>query len=125
MKANELRIGNWLNHDGIFRQVSSLHSDNTLRFKDGESSIGCFKATRSAINPIPLTEEILLKCGFDKREDGDFNLFNASEVDVVINKDLGFWKCDGICFSVNALNYLHQLQNLYFALTNEELNIEL
>ena len=77
------------------------------------------------LEPIELTEEILLKCGFEKREDGDYNLFKYSEVDIVICSDFSSWKCDGINFSVNYIKYLHQLQNLYFALTNKELEINL
>jgi hypothetical protein len=119
MKANELRIGNWLNHDGIFRQVSSLHSDNTLRFKDGNSSIGCFKATLSNIKPIPLTEEILLKCGYEINF-LDFNHFYKLHN---LYLDSNFQPID--TFITYEIKYLHQLQNLYFALTNQELNIEL
>lgn len=134
MRVETLRIGNLLEHDGIIREVSSLHSDNTLRFKDENSSIGCFKATMNTINPIEITEEILLKCGFEKFNDNCFminynmqcQLFifsNKTQVGVVNNINVPFYYMfNGL---IHTLQYLHQLQNLYFALTNQELTINL
>lgn len=74
--------------------------------------------------PIELTEEWLIKLGFKKRADGDFDLLEYSEVDIVISGLLDGWKCDGIWFSVNHLQYIHQLQNLYFTLTGEKLTLK-
>lgn len=113
MRVETLRIGNLLEHDGIIREVSSLHSDNTLRFKDGNSSIGCFKATINTINPIELTEEILLKC------DNDFS--NDFRIE---------WKNNRITIYFNEIylstcDYVHEYQNIHFALTNQELPINL
>ncbi len=116
MKANELRIGNWLQRlDDSFFQVDA----NDFKI------IGEIPEKLRPL-PIKLTEEWLLKFGFKKREDGDFDLFDFSEVDIVITNpnNSNVWKCDGICFSVGCLEYVHQLQNLYFALTGEELTIK-
>lgn len=113
MEAKELRIGNLIEFDCEIRTVDTrliAYMSNCERLKQNHP-----------FQPIPLTEEWLLRFGFKKRNDGDFDLFKFSEVDIVISKDFDLWKCDGICFSVNALQYVHQLQNLYFALTGEEL----
>ena len=69
--------------------------------------------------PIELTEEILLKCVFIPCSIID-NHFNISGMCI--------WKCnDMFLCDKNGIHikYLHQLQNLYFALTGEELEIKL
>ena len=124
MKANELRIGNWVeveNYKNI--QLENVHPKGTTRGDD--------QYLISMLNPIPLTEEILLKCGFKYRE------AMAGGQDEWAG--YGFWSLNGVHLlghkngevlyydrrSEVEYKYLHQLQNLYFALTNEELQIEL
>jgi len=112
MKENELRIGNYYdNNNGGFSQVTA----NVI------SEV--WEAERTWCKPIPLTEEWLLKFGFEKNDNGFFNLINDSEVEILIRDD--FWTCDGIVFSLFNLKSVHQLQNLFFALTGEELKINL
>lgn len=110
MKSTELRIGN-LVIDGL--ETVSVNS----------RMIYMLETNQAEFDNIPITEEWLLKFGFKKREDGDFDLFNFSEVDIVITNpnNSNVWKCNGVCFSVGCLEHVHQLQNLYFALTGEEL----
>lgn len=123
MKANELRIGNWYNWyaDGKNYQYQVKAEDFVNEIIEN-------------FDPIPLTEEILLKCGFFKCEDFDegglidyryeLHLFNGS-ISFTSN-----WNTED-CIYVNLnqcgadVFYLHQLQNLYFALTGEELNVKL
>ncbi len=109
MKANELRIGNWVYDDEYYKiEGWELGADNA----------------DEAFDPIPLTPEILEKCGFVKESDKWFisssnihlTVFNLREAfSVYINDKL----------IVYAVDCLHQLQNLYFALTGEELQINL
>ena len=118
IKANELRVGNLIyNIKNEFekRQIIVSGITNTM--------IACKQIVteHKFFEPIPLSEDWILKSGFKKREDGDYDLFKHSEVSIIIDKDLDCWKCDGICFSVTNFQYVHQLQNLYFALTGEEL----
>ena len=80
------------------------------------------------INPIPLTEEWLLKFGFNRHHD-DYsndvifikNVHNNTEFEWgVYPNELG----SGIQIqNRKLLKYVHQLQNLYFALTGEELTL--
>ena len=101
IKANELRVGNHLFKYGEVVKIVEIgikHKGDTNYYLRSENDNCGYWIDQ--FNPIPLTEEILLKCGFKKRS-------------------------DGINFSVNRIKYLHQLQNLYFALNNQELNIEL
>ena len=109
INSNELRLGNWvlLDWENSYMRVNS----NTLSYINRSEKLG----KKHPFKPITLTEEILLRCGFEKKE-GLFVLNN-----VVI------WSRNDI-FNYEGLKYiksLHQLQNLYFALNNQELNIEL
>ena len=99
MKANELRIGNWvLNKNGRHIQINRDMFGIVLILKS-----------------IPLTPEVLEKCGFESNPYQDrYEL-----------KDLHFEYCGvrNIIWSEKYphIQYLHQLQNLHFALTGEEL----
>lgn len=121
MEAKELRIGNWINEQGMFIQVGMINSN---LFEGSE--------------PIPLTEEILLKAGFEPRDGIQFNpksLYKTGIGRITLEASKGSddeWHFDletniGLGFNtvVNRPIYLHQLQNLYFALTGTELEIEL
>ena len=102
MKANELRIGNWVNNNEEDYQITAA---TILHLERGDSTA----------KPIPITEEWLLKFGF---ENWDINAW--------INK-ISLHKQDGVYWHHSysgheiCLEYVHQLQNLYFALTGEEL----
>ena len=129
MKTTELRIGNLIEYKGEILPVSSLHCDDTFRLQKGEESIGCFSACNA--NGVQLTEEWLLKFGFiTKWNDGGRNVlrtewsikgmtlfFNTRGSD---KKTACIWHDIGFDSSVR-IKHVHQLQNLYFALTGEEL----
>ena len=53
MKTNELRIGNWFKSN-IYQQVTIEHLEFLLNDSIKDKSI---------MQPIPLTEDILVKCG--------------------------------------------------------------
>lgn len=75
------------------------------------------------INPIPLTKELVLKCGF-KEKFGGIIYYNR-------NRGIEFNFSNGWCmasigeYEITSVKYLHQLQNLYFELTEEDLEINL
>jgi len=119
MKANELRIGNLvlLTKDD-FKTEKEYRLDGIDIYKLDESE--CID-----IKPIPLTEEWLLKFGFRKSDKNDeFGgylspyLPNGNRVRVKNNT----WQSQHLEVKIE---YVHQLQNLYFSLTNEELKYEL
>jgi hypothetical protein len=121
MKANELRIGNWV--------LKSLKSGNGRKI---EGQIGCQDIVRIFENigsfnyePIPLTEEWLVRFGFDHCLNGwwcskeliNVKLSKHGVIEVFLSgsdTDLAFY----------GISYLHQLQNLYFAITGEELELK-
>jgi len=110
MKAAELRIGNWINYLG----------SGEVQIKDAKAlfnSMEQFDYPYPKVSPIPLTEEWLIKFGFDGQ---DYNLFTIelSRNQFMILKD------EWLIVISNNCKYVHQLQNIYFALTGEELTIK-
>jgi hypothetical protein len=117
MKANELRIGNWYDENGATKQVNP----NTIE--------AVWVAERIWCKPIPLTEEWLLKFGCQRTRQGwsisaEYSLYNPfTEFDTPSSKYYGLVLNDKYV-TTRAVQYVHQLQNLYFALTGEELTIQ-
>ena len=127
MKANELRIGNYVKSDNLgiictsvkslygFPECTSIvnHSDRVIDL--------------SAIEPIPLTEEWLLKFGFEKESEIHYSktvngityLYYTGTLGQV-RKDIDENKILYLC----EPKYIHSLQNVMFALTGEELTIK-
>lgn len=82
--------------------------------------------------PIPLTEEILLKCGFESKTGRWIGKtwyigINPRTEDYLFKLEQTDEKIEDFFFqnSFHSVKYVHQLQNLYFCLTGEELTIEL
>lgn len=75
------------------------------------------------IDPIPLTEEWLMKAGFVQSYN-DYIKENLTAENEYCES--GEWNIyyKGALFEV-IIKSVHQLQNLYFALTGQELNIEI
>jgi hypothetical protein len=103
MKANELRIGNYiLSSTGEVIKCLMIRQNSDI----------------SNLKPIPLTEEWLLKFGFEVYEfDHKSNQYGYKNRLIVIR--------DGLFVEYGSnvkIQYVHQLQNLIYALTGEELN---
>lgn len=130
MKANELRIENyvWDDYSGIMIVMAIGQNNVSLKHTRPEfKAIGGYDL--SAINPIPLTEDWLIKFGFTLHHKDYFNeviylknvVDNNSFVWGVYPKKLG----SGVILKLSKkIKYVHQLQNLYFALTGKELIIQ-
>lgn len=135
MKATDLRIGNLVNEYGIPTIINS-------RMLQGIESANELNKIIIDLSYIPLTEEWLLKFGFEKYEWNDSFFiktkfghlmiqFYKKEIHLFftnIGSDSQGIKMDGRKFlgnvkSTQNIHYVHQLQNLYFALTGEELTL--
>ena len=131
MKANELRIGNWV-HNPLqavdlqvdARVISSVVYDNKTHINP-----------KYRFQPIPLTEEWLLKFGFEKRIDGNRTLFEKSHLNGMF---VFTAQRDNDKFRLYIMQpqvaktwtpfawfnaHVHLLQNIYFVLAGEELTI--
>ena len=125
--AKEFRIGNVvLDKFGKTIIIESINESGiNLMAGDGNGVYPDFEFEE--IFKIPLTEEILLKCGFKAESNYDNFIFNKIEISSCIrvistNERKSFWLVGKYEIPIE---FLHQLQNLYFALTNEELILNL
>lgn len=112
MKAVELRIGNY------------VKTDNDLVIKS-YSPEGLYNILKNIdeYKPIPLTEEWLLKFGFVSNPYEDrYELRREYHIYIEIDKTKGFTEI--WCEKYPIIKHVHQLQNLYFALTGEELTFK-
>jgi len=131
IEAKELNEGNFVIYNGVMMKVSEKRSPKPLADKkysdkyiielfDGSGLIDC---TLNEIEPIPLTEYILLELEkIEKKADGLFILklhFNYEIRIIEGKKGYTFWVQNTMISA--SIDHLHQLQNLYFTLTNEEL----
>lgn len=149
IRKNELRIGNWVLHEPKNARVETevdAHDLENLQFYHDKYG--------HEYEPIPLTESWMVKFGFDTYDSEidyiewgkliscDFQIqaintwYDAEDSDD--NGDVfriisdGFYERDKLYFAydLGSLNvrrrikYVHQLQNLYFALTGEELTVK-
>lgn len=126
MEARCLRVGNKVqDNNGFIFDVVSIFKDGTIYcdFEENEGDVWEFDKNNPC-QGIELTEEILLKCGF--YYDTDYLTFCISTCTI----QLDYYGNEGyMCIifgeDLYLIKHLHQLQNLYYALTNEELNVQL
>jgi hypothetical protein len=124
MKANELRIGNILMFTDFPTREERVICGYDIAFAEKEPDwLDAFWT------PIPLTDEWLLRFGFEKR-DFPFNqrwVFNDFKIEHQgINFAYVLWSQSAphLTQFIGHCQYVHQLQNLYFALTGQELELK-
>jgi hypothetical protein len=123
IQANELRIGNYIYFENKIITVNYI-AENHIGYGKGNFAPISF----NDFAPIPLDENILVKCGFDYVTMG---IFKASDknFDFPIIKWSGevarytTYNVRGEVRTITELNYLHELQNLYWFLCKKELTI--
>ena len=117
MEANELRFKNIVLFNGNIIEIGITQMCNFSFWEKHEQELH-----PTMWQPIPLTEEWLLKFGFEeKSKSKNFYLGNFRfHISKPANYD-GFIFCDGYDVITDRIKYVHQLQNLYFALIGEEL----
>ena len=135
MKATELRIGNYLMDDesDTLVVVSRIESIEYTNWNSGDefNIVVLEYGTKERylegdFRPIPITEEWLLNLGFtlyNKENPIMFKgvVFIEQRQKTLIGTQFFTFHFDG---NTIKIQYVHQLQNLYFALTNEELNLK-
>jgi hypothetical protein len=113
IQANELRIGNWVQHP----DSPNPHQVNTYGILN--------QSEKNIFEPISLTEDWLLKFGFETWHKRDWDIGGVGDGQLLTvttyakNPIVRVWNQDII-----HINYVHQLQNLYFALTGTELELK-
>jgi len=123
MKANELRIGNWVIVNEECQIEAIIHDvvDVSTRFET---------YVLDAVKPIPLTEEWLERFGFN---DDGFKQYEFTNWGIKVKKDPhAISETNWIVFhgfmnqfsELVSLKHVHQLQNLFYCLSGEELTIK-
>jgi len=129
MDARELRIGNYIQYFGNVAQVEGIVNESNgfgLQLNGGDFA----SINSNSLEPIPLTEEWLVKFGFFAENIHSNLILNkieiASAIRVVSTNERGSFYLDGEIhdFMKIRIDYVHTLQNLYFALTGEELTFK-
>ena len=116
MKASELRIGNW-----VWNDVQEIPVQVDVRIISQQTYR---KPNQGLWEPIPLTEEWLLKFGFAEKYKSASNRWNIKGFELHdCEDDHGDLKGDFMYKFQLHVKYVHQLQNLYFALIGQELTI--
>ncbi len=114
MDPTELRIGNYINTDAT---VTEITKGTIYVLPSGKHGITSFRL--SQLKPIPLTEERLEKCKGDFRYEDSLIIIRVRGIFPDGCRHTRFYT-----FSIEELKYLHRFQNLYSALTGEELKIK-
>lgn len=142
MKLEDLRLGNWVKIDVGVGQVSCLMS---IEFEDwaiGENipisvDVDGYDAPRGCtveeVEGIPITEDILLGCVFRKKHSPIMGYVTYSIYLNSINE--GELSCINIYakeneyrvrqVEMNKISYVHELQNIFYLVNNEELEVKL
>jgi hypothetical protein len=154
MTQNELRIGNYVYYEHTTHVVSGVHGNSVYSWwvKDGKPVIE-YEAKDSSgtqvenpymdvvrrYEPIPLTEEWLEKLGLIKRNQTEELPGELQQPDIDEDGDIWYTWVKGvfnleiqsngeIWFELYShykhIKWVHELQNLYFALTEEELTLQ-
>jgi hypothetical protein len=118
MKASELRIGNWVSSIyGMEFQVYPMYFKQMPTDEKHNLILSNWK-------PIPLTEEWLLKFGFERMK------FFGTNINYLLKEPICISTSDMVVewnkpnFIIKQIKYIHEIQNIYFALTGEELTFK-
>ena len=140
IKPQDLRIDNWINHNlfGICNVLQISKSGEIEISQKVYTSYG-FSEHRVVLNgeliPVPLTEDILLKCGFEKTmEYGGITPFFSKDLFYIEHDEVDGYKPYVLVHDPEGMEdsniytwikSLHHLQNYYYFITGQELSINL
>ncbi len=129
---NEIRIGNWFHHLPIWTSRQPDYApmkefdfqwEAGDWYQKGESCM-----TDDAIEPIKLTDEWIQKFGFNYKDGAaEYGEERKNGVNLYIHdEDPGYFhfRMGNFEGQPTEIKWVHQLQNLYFSLTGEELIIK-
>lgn len=128
--ANEIRIGNffYIRESEHAQQVKNIFEDKVLLYGyDKHYNI-------EQIRPLPISPVFLAQFGFIRSDRRDFDvewgiIFNGGDLIIIHEKTLNvslFSKNDlrGAGLQLEHVKYFHQLQNLYFSISGEDLRFK-
>lgn len=147
IKAEELRLGNKIYCDELNIDTGEWHQKVIeVSYRDIYNLLNGHDMIKGAYEGIPITEEILLNYGFEKSYRMGFggntpleynpmvqdtstegkiiynyktNCYAIASFTLMVRRNSFFVDWIG---GASEIKYLHQLQNIYFSLTQEELS---
>lgn len=129
---NEIRVGNWYKHLPIWSYRNEDCKEFYFQWEDRDwYAVGECTLSFDNIDDIPLSAEILEKCGFVYNDDKSFltlNYFNGYlQTDDSVEFGLVLCYAYRERYSVHVCDatHLHELQNIYNSFTKKELNVNL
>ena len=121
-QSKQYRLGNLVlwDNDKVYEITELSYDTLSLAYNEKYPEYHPENIPFSKIKPIPLTDEWLVGFGFDKEQEGYCrNIMLYSNGENGYNYNASFFEHDNLI----AVEYVHNLQNLYYALNNEELII--
>lgn len=121
LEAKDFRIKNLVDFEGKIYEIHTI-ADVFPTLNTSEFGIGVIDWNN--IKPITLTEEWLLKFGFTRNKDTYYlNDLGLSWLTTEDNFQTEYKLADSK-WKLLDLKFVHQLQNLYFALCGDELKLK-
>ncbi len=129
MRVEDLMIGNYIQVVGglgndYIEEVISIN-DNFIGLSNSNTESNpqfhCdVDVPIEEVYGVPLSEEILLKCGFERLEETEYtvNTYQLGNIRVWVNNGKFF------VLSLFPINYLHELQQFFKLITKQELEIK-
>lgn len=122
MQSKDLRFGNYVESNFYKGKLTAWNNDKCVI----KHKAGIEKCDVDNLKPILLRENWLIDFGFIKRPFQGKDFFVMDNIELSFS-EIGVFK--GWVFNMNendlrGVHYVHQLQNLYFALTGEELELK-
>ena len=144
INERELRIGNyfepktreWSSSYDMVEALSITQTGCDFAGYLKDEHLGYVFGTYASFKPIPLTEEWLIKFGFEsinndlneewsiESKEGDLFLWNNDNSFGVADSVKAYERGEYFASCVGLCKHVHTLQNLYFALTQTELKIK-
>jgi hypothetical protein len=120
VKSGELRVGNWVQDEHNHIQYVYRIWQNGVELSDDATGSGDLDYEDKELFGIPLSIEMLKKNGYKNTEGWADDLYSIKHYTVMarFNK----FQINGIRYDVK---YVHQLQNIHFILTGEELQVDI
>tara|TARA_R110000772_G_scaffold248916_1_gene363070 strand:+ start:300 stop:659 length:360 start_codon:yes stop_codon:yes gene_type:complete len=116
IQVNELRIGNWVKYQFHDRLKKVKICSNDFKILDDKNT----NDYKERYSPIPLTEQWLIDFGAKEWKHIRYKTFKLGILMIGSTDNMKSFEI--VDLYMKPIKYVHQLQNLYFSLTGEELN---
>lgn len=131
--VREIRIGDLVAYNAQMWYVRGIEEKQLKLERQNEQRI----VSPTEVGPIPLSEDLLIKLGFEvsdteKDQTKPYREYNYHGIVIslfMLNEPIFLYCADdtfkgcAVTYSRPPLKYLHQLQNLFFVLSGKELEI--